>query len=196
MSNPLVVQYVDIVGGNVDVSPANTARISKDGSGKLQVSVNGSAFQEIVAGPGSVVSVTGPAVDNTDPANPVVNKLATTTTNGLMSSADWSFQMNHGENLTDADATANPATDKASVYVLPANTLTADRILTAGVGGGPPATLIFYVVVQPQTHAYTIKSDAGATLFTGGNNTQTLIYTLYLTGGHFTANSVTYGRNS
>lgn len=37
-----------------------------------------------------------------------------------------------GANLTDADATIQPATDKASQYVLPAATLTTNRTVTLG----------------------------------------------------------------
>jgi hypothetical protein len=63
-----------------------------------------------------VLTVTGSGVDDTDPANPVIAIV----------------QPRAGANLTNADATKNPASDSASVYTLPAGTLSTNRILTLG----------------------------------------------------------------
>ena len=74
-----------------------------------------------------------------------------------------------GAALTDADVTKNPASDKASVYTLPAATLTGAHILTLGVTGTPVTKSIVTVVRRDLTaNTYTVKDDAAATLIVFG----------------------------
>jgi hypothetical protein len=72
-----------------------------------------------------------------------------------------------GPNLTDADATVNPASSAISASVLPASTLTGNRVLTIGVSGSPTTQQIYQVIRRDvSAHTYTVKDDAGTTLFT------------------------------
>lgn len=74
-----------------------------------------------------------------------------------------------GAALTDASATINPASDKASEYTLPAATLTADRALTLGVTGSPVTKSIVQITRRDLTaKTYTVKDDGGTTLLTFG----------------------------
>lgn len=69
--------------------------------------------------------------------------------------------------LADADVTINPATDKVTIYYFPAATITGNRIITLGTGGGP-ATGCCATIARLGTEAFTvtIKDDAGTTLHT------------------------------
>ncbi len=70
-----------------------------------------------------------------------------------------------GANLTDADATKSPASDAASVYTLPAATLSANRVLTLGVAGSPVTDAVVQVIRRDLTaHTYTVKDDAATSL--------------------------------
>jgi hypothetical protein len=71
-----------------------------------------------------------------------------------------------GTDLTDTDATINPATDAASSYTLSVS-LTNNRALTLGVTGSPITGAEVYILRRELTaHTYTVKDDAATTLFT------------------------------
>lgn len=85
-------------------------------------------------------------------------------------------QPNPGANLTDANATIQPNTDKASEYTLPAATLSTNRSLTIGVTGPPITDSIVQIVRRDlSANTYTvINGGAGAgTLFTFPGGTVT-----------------------
>ena len=70
-----------------------------------------------------------------------------------------------GTALTNADATINPGTDKASEYTLPAETLNAAHVLMMGTGGTPTTGLTVWIVRRDMTaNPYTISNvgPAGA----------------------------------
>jgi len=122
--------------------------------------------------------------------------VATSTSNGLMPAAAYAQTLKQGANLTDANATINPATDKASLYVLPANTLTADRQLTLGLGGSPAVGHCPAILVQPQTHNLGVYNDSAGLLFTFTASTQAMQALFYFNGaGHYTYNVFNYVNN-
>ncbi len=76
--------------------------------------------------------------------------------------------------LTDADVTRHPASDGRSEYVLPPETLTAARVFTIGLTGSPQHRSVIRIVRQDkQAFTYTVKDDAGTTLYTFGTGQTT-----------------------
>lgn len=74
---------------------------------------------------------------------------------------------NPGANLPNSNTTVNPAVDSASIYRLPADTLTANRVLTLGVGGSPVTNSIVQITRHDLTaHTYEVRDDAATSLFT------------------------------
>jgi hypothetical protein len=73
-----------------------------------------------------------------------------------------------GANLTDANATINPGTDKASEYTLPASTLSTNRTLTLGTSGSP-VTYGYVLIVRRDLSAntYTVNNGGGGGTGTG-----------------------------
>lgn len=74
-----------------------------------------------------------------------------------------------GSDLTDANATINPAASGASDFLLPATTLTAPRVLTLGTGGGPGTNYIVRISRFDLTaNTYTVNNGGpgSGTLFT------------------------------
>lgn len=137
------VQLKITSGANIDGGVTITGGIATD-----SLKINGAS----ITGPG-VSTVTGTLVNNADPANPIIN---------LPSGV---IQPKAGANLTNADATINPASDAASLYTLPAATLTGAHILTLGVSGSPITNSIVQLIRRDLTsNTYTIKDDAGTTL--------------------------------
>ena len=74
-----------------------------------------------------------------------------------------------GTALTNADATINPGTDKASEYTLPAATLNAPHVLTMGTGGTPTTGLTVWIIRRDLTaNTYTINNGgAGGSAVAG-----------------------------
>lgn len=146
------VSQLDVIAGPSATGPVGAVRVTRSATG-LQVSVDGGPPADI--GGGGVATVTGAAVDNTDPANPIVTAVVP----------------KRAAALTDASATKSPGTDKASQYVLPAATLTTARTLTLGTAGSPATSLAVEVVrfdLTANTFAV-INGGAGAgTLLTFG----------------------------
>jgi hypothetical protein len=72
-----------------------------------------------------------------------------------------------GADLIDADDTVNPASSKISASTLREPTLTAARVLTIGVTGSPVTSHAYQVIRRDlSAYTYTVKDDAGTTLFT------------------------------
>jgi hypothetical protein len=92
-----------------------------------------------------------------------------------------------GSNLTDADATVNPASSAISASTLPVATLSANRTLTLGVSGSPVTGHIYQVIRRDLTaRTYTVKDDAGTTLFTFASSPTTAQgATFYYNGTHY-----------
>ena len=68
-----------------------------------------------------------------------------------------------GTALTNADATINPGTDKASEYTLPAATLNAAHVLTMGTGGTPTTGLTVWIIRRDLTaNIYTVNNGGPA----------------------------------
>ena len=68
-----------------------------------------------------------------------------------------------GVNLTNANTTINPGTDKASKYTLPAAILSANHVLTLGTGGSPTTGLTVWIVRRDLTaNTYTINNGGPA----------------------------------
>jgi hypothetical protein len=99
-----------------------------------------------------------------------------------------------GANLGNADATINPASDKASLYLLPAGTLTAARVLTLGVSGAPITSSVLQVVRRDlSANTLTVNDDAGTTLLTfAASPTTAQGATFYYTGTHYALLSFYY----
>lgn len=92
-----------------------------------------------------------------------------------------------GSNLSDANATITIA--GGAQYVLPAATLTANRVLTLGVTGSPLTGEIISVLRRgTEAFTYTIQDDAATVLFTMPVSTRFAAYFRY-NGTHFTLSS-------
>ena len=91
--------------------------------------------------------------------------------------------------LTDADATIQPFTDGCSRYVLPAGTLTGNRVLTLGIVSAFPIAVLDIVVLDTSVHTFTIKNNAGTTIFTKGASDPAKTYEAYVTGGDWIAST-------
>lgn len=92
-----------------------------------------------------------------------------------------------GANLTDADATVNPASSQISASLLPAGTLSANRVLTLGVTGSPVTGHIYQVLRYDLTaNTYAVKDDAATTLYTfAASPTTAQGVTFYYNGTHY-----------
>src|SRR6185312_14156580 len=64
--------FVDIPFGVPPLPSPGTTRLGTDNTGNPIASIGGAAFAQIGSGGGGVQSVTGPAVNNADPANPKI----------------------------------------------------------------------------------------------------------------------------
>ncbi len=97
------------------------------------------------------------------------------------------YQPTLGSNLTDADATVSPASDEVSEYVLPAATLSANRILTLGIAGTPDFKFVVRIIRADLTNkTYTVKNDAGTTLYTfTASPTGAVGASFYYDGSHY-----------
>lgn len=74
---------------------------------------------------------------------------------------------NPGANLPDSNATVDPAVDSASVYRLPENTLTGNRVLTLDVNGSPVTNSIVQITRHDLgAFTYEVQDDAATSLFT------------------------------
>lgn len=90
--------------------------------------------------------------------------------------------------LTDADATISPGTDKCSRYILPAGTLTTNRILSIDTTGSSNTDSVEIVCLDTSVNTYQIKTAGGATCFTKGASDPARIYRCYMTGGVWVGN--------
>lgn len=81
-----------------------------------------------------------------------------------------------GAALTDANATIQPFTDKASQYTLPASTLTTNRTLTLGTTGVLTGTLVRIARKDLTANTYAIANGGtnGGTLLTFGASPTTI----------------------
>lgn len=114
-----------------------------------------------------------------------------TTSNGLALPGMYMQAFRRGANLTDADITIDPNADKCNLYVLPAGTLTGNRSVTVA-STSPAGTIVLIVVEDISANTYTIKSNAGATLWTkAASPGQAICFQVYTPGdfGNFTANT-------
>lgn len=114
----------------------------------------------------------GITVDNTDPANPILEGIpATESVPGTISAANMVklnglYRLKVGDALPDNTVTINPATDKATQYIL-AGPLTANRVLTLGNGGSPFTGLnIEILTLDTSAFTYEVRSAAAASLLT------------------------------
>jgi hypothetical protein len=86
--------------------------------------------------------------------------------------------------LGDADTTIQPFTDKVGLYILPAGTLTANRILTIGSTGGIVTWQIYIAVYDLSANTYTIKENGGGTLWTRpASPGRAIVYQPFCTNG-------------
>jgi hypothetical protein len=92
-----------------------------------------------------------------------------------------------GANLTDASVSKNPASDAASVYTLPAATLSANRVLTLGVTGSPVTNSVVQVIRRDLTNkTYTVQDDVASSLIVfGASPASPQGATFYFDGTHF-----------
>lgn len=99
-----------------------------------------------------------------------------------------------GTVLTDADTTIEPFTDKAGVYVLPAGTLTANRVLTVNNTGGIGPWALWLAVYDLSASTYTIKNSATTTIFTkAASPGRAILFQIYsASGGAWVANIAQY----
>lgn len=175
------LQY-NIVGSDEIVTPtAGEVAIGMDTAG-VPVWVDSAGDAHSFAGDSTVESVTAEtanAINNTDPANPIILN-ATAAVAGTMSAANFSKLGNilrpaKGANLADANATVNPGR-LVSEYWLPAATLTTGRTLTLGTatnGGGPQTTQLVQVIrfdITANTFAVANGGAGGGTLYTFPND--------------------------
>lgn len=94
---------------------------------------------------------------------------------------------NPGANLDNTDATVDPAVDAASVYRLPADTLTGNHTLTLDVNGSPVTNSIVQITrFDLSANTYEILDDAATSLFTFSANPATpQAATFYFDGTHY-----------
>lgn len=137
---------------------------------------------------GTVLSVTGPAVDNTDPANPVVNKTATTAADGLLPKRSFAVAVAFGADLTDASVTVNPGVDGAGAYLMPAGTMTQARTLTLG-HTGIRARQIVQIVVEPQSFDLTVADSVSGGIELVTANAKTIVYQYFNNAGTWALNT-------
>jgi len=93
--------------------------------------------------------------------------LATTTLQGLLSTPHFTFQPRAAAaTLTDANATITPLTDKRTLYVLPAATLTGNKTLTVDDAEGADRDFLFVAILDTSANTYRIQNQAAAELYT------------------------------
>lgn len=207
--------------------------VSQPPDGKSYLKLDDSGAASLVAsdgtetpiGSGVLESITGDGVDNTDPANPVVDLTgvidtamfaagaeaplatapgdaaaftaelnpATNTLPGLMlASAKASDKRTSAAVLTDANATIQPFTDACSRYILPAGTLTANRVLTLGITGAIPGRVCEIVILDTSAATYTINNNAGAPIAAKGISDPAQTFQVYLNGADWVASTSWY----
>lgn len=193
------------IGEIVSAPPNGEALLKMDDNGDL--AIVGSDGSESGVGGGSVESVTGDGIDNTDPANPEFDLVAaitdatptavtaeldtaTNTAAGLMPFGAAAGQARVKSTLlTDADASIAPGTDNCSRYILPAGTLTANRALTVAVTGSSNSDSCEIVVLDTSANTYEIRNSGGVVvLFTKGASRPATIFRIYMTAGEWVAN--------
>lgn len=192
----IAVTSIDLVTGKDNgTGPARAIRLTRSSSG-LQASVDGGAPAAI--GGGGVTSISGNGVDNTAPATPIIQS-ASASLEGTMTAAKFSrlnkLQMlfKEGADLTDADVTIQPYTDKCSLYVLRDGVITANRTVRLGITSsfGPFTCVI--MVLDTSSHTYIVADHAGTALFTHAANSVPFLYWGYNgTGTGFIANIQQY----
>lgn len=103
------------------------------------------------------------------------------------------FRPRIGTILTDADTTVVPQTEAMGLYILPANTLTANRVLTF-TNAGSTATQIFGVLrLDAGAFTYTMRNSVPTTLYTAAASpTVPVLYMFYNSGGTWIANTFQY----
>jgi hypothetical protein len=75
--------------------------------------------------------------------------------------------LNPGADLGDNDITINPASDSASSYTLPENTLTADHAVRVANGGTPSTLANVWIIRRDlRAHTYQVKNNAGTVIYT------------------------------
>ena len=128
------------------------------------------------------------SIDETGATSIINPGVATSTANGLLSSAGFS-QLQPSVTLTDASVSVTPFASHVGVFILPANTLTVDRTLTFPDEAGATSLLQVTVVVHPQTHNLIIKNALGTTIWTAAPAAGTLGYVVIWNTGHYLANT-------
>jgi len=142
-----------------------------------------------------VESVTGPAVDNTDPLNPVVSNTATTAADGLLPSGLFSLQPALSSTVIgDANTTIHPFAEKRSVFFVAAGVLTANRNLIVD-NATPIATSQLWIIVEPQTHTLFVQDITSGTIVTVAASTQAQVVSIYLQSTQWIANTRYYASN-
>lgn len=125
--------------------------------------------------------------------------LATQLLQGMMPSQAFAADFKSGADLADADATIQPVSGKFGRVILPAGTLTGDRVLTLGDTGyaSTDGTSLFQVIVlDTSAHTYTIKDSTGTDLYVHGSGMPARMYQFYLSPStaHWTPNTVWWVR--
>jgi len=142
-----------------------------------------------------VESVTGPAVDNTDPSNPVVSKVATPTSDGLLNHSLFPFFPAVSSTVIgDANLTIHPFTEKRSLYVVAANVLTATRTLTVD-NANPIARAILYISVEPNAHDLNINDITNGLIQTVPASSQAQVAIIYCATTVWGPNAIHYSNN-
>lgn len=181
--------FQEFIESQAALSGPGTARIRLFG-GVLQQSIDGGAWSTIggAGGLGTVTSVAATAggllvVAGTPTVAPTVgidaiaaNTVIGNATGGsavptALTKAQMQtllgtclYDLVPAADLTDADQTVQPATDKASLYTIPA-TVTGTHIYTFGNTGATALRESFYVV-NKSSFSQTIKNAAGTTVGT------------------------------
>ena len=98
-----------------------------------------------------------------------------------------------GPNLTDANVTLQVFTAKKSLYVMPAGTLSTNRVVTMGIAGPIQSMIVFILCLDTSANTLTIKNNAGTTLFTHqGSVTGPQWYEVFFTAADWVASTRQY----
>src|SRR6478736_1205249 len=128
--------------------------------------------------------------------------VATSSLKGAQSAADkvredlmFAVGPKQGADLGNADVTIQPFTDKCSLYIMPAATMTTPRTITIGNTSAIAGNLWTISIVREDltSHALVINNAAGSPIFTfTGSPGQAVRCEFYCNSGVWTVNLVRY----
>lgn len=90
--------------------------------------------------------------------------------------------------LPNANATIQPNTDFCSLYILPAGTLTANRVLTVDNAAGDNSKIVQIAVLDTSSFTYDIQNSTPTLQYQKTANRPAATYQLFHSGGVWSAN--------